>query len=53
MVLSRFKRSSGRGQALPALAKNNSPDCFLYASRQVSYTPEASGILDYLRLIVN
>ena len=32
--------SSGRGQALPALATNSSLDCLLNASRQLSHTPE-------------
>jgi hypothetical protein len=40
MLVSQLHCSSGRGQALPALAKNNSLDCFSYASRQLSHTPK-------------
>ena len=44
------KRSSGRGQALPALATNSSQDCLLNASRQLSYTPKRLLFICFCRL---
>ena len=40
LLVSQLHCSSGRGQALPALATNSSLDCLLYASRQLSHTPK-------------